>query len=108
MFIENDPYGIWVGLSKFSSILFLSFPPQIYELHNAGEKAVSYEVDTTPLHTLTHSNYLMPILQCLCAQGEVPPHGTAAVPFIFSPLEAKRYSVSLCRYTYNLRIRTCT
>ena len=76
-----------------------SKPPQTYELHNAGEKAVSYEVDITPLHTLTQSNYLMPILQCLQSQGEVPPHGTAAVPFIFSPLEAKRYSVSPYAFT---------
>ena len=73
-----------------------SSSPQSYELHNAGESAVSYEVDTAPLLALTQSSYLMPILQCLCPQGDVPPRGSAALSLVFSPLEAKRYSVSLC------------
>ena len=80
------------------------YPPQTYELHNAGESAVMYEVDTTPLQALTHSNYLMPILQCLSVQGEVPACGAAALPFIFSPLEAKKYTVSIRNQAYNMYI----
>lgn len=76
---------------------------QSYELHNVGESAVSYEVDVAPLQALTESNYLMPILQCLQAEGEVPPRGSTAIPFIFSPMEVKEYSVS----NFNSLVGTC-
>ena len=69
---------------------------QIYELHNVGEAAATYEVDSAPLHALTVSNCMVPVLQCLAVQGEVAPGETTSVPFIFSPLEARRYSVSVC------------
>jgi hypothetical protein len=72
-----------------------SHPVQTYELHNVGEGAVTYEVDTAPLQALTASSYLVPVLQCLDPQGEVPPRGTASLPFAFSPLEAKIYSVDV-------------
>ena len=60
---------------------------------------MTYEVDTAPLAVLASDNYLVPVLQCLASQGEVPPRGTASLPFIFSPLEARRYSVSPLMHT---------
>ena len=69
-------------------------------MYNAGEATVTYEVDTGPLEALSTANYLVPVLQCLAGQGEVPPRGAASLPFIFSPLEAKTYSVSWCICSY--------
>ena len=73
-----------------------STPPlaQAYELHNAGGSAVGYEVDTSPLDALREASYLVPILECLQTQGEVPAGGSATLPFVFSPVEARTYTVS--------------
>ncbi|CAI8043463.1 Cilia- and flagella-associated protein 65 [Geodia barretti] len=49
-----------------------SYPIQTYEMYNAGEATVTYEVDTGPLEALSTANYLVPVLQCLAGQGEVP------------------------------------
>ena len=67
---------------------------QVYELHNAGDSTVEYEIDTTPLDALREQNYLMDILECLQPKGEIPPGGNTAVEFVFSPLEEKTYFVS--------------
>ena len=66
----------------------------MYELHNAGDTPVDYDIDTQPLTALREDNYLMSILECLHPKGRVPPGGCVAVGFVFSPPEAKRYAVS--------------
>lgn len=67
---------------------------QVFDIHNGGDTSVGYRVDTRPLDDLQASNYLMPILKCLQPQGEIPSGGTASLEFVFSPLEAKKYTVS--------------
>ena len=69
---------------------------QVFDVHNSGDTAVSYTVDTRPLDDLQTSNYLMSILKCLQPQGEVPSGCSVALEFVFSPLEAKKYTVSTC------------
>ena len=66
----------------------------MFEIHNSGDTSVGYTIDTKPLDNLQASNYLMPILKCLQPRGEIPPGCTVPVEFVFSPLEAKKYTVS--------------
>ena len=66
----------------------------MYELHNAGDTAVGYVIDTMPLDQLRENNYLMTILECLQAKGAIPAGGSAHIEFVFSPLEARKYTVS--------------
>ncbi|KAL0183937.1 hypothetical protein M9458_019633, partial [Cirrhinus mrigala] len=54
-----------------------------------------YHIDTTPLEELMEENFSHPVLQCLNPGGEVEPGHTALVEWIFSPLEAKTYSVDI-------------
>ena len=67
---------------------------QVFDIHNSGDTAVGYTVDTRPLDDLQASNYLMPILKCLQPQGEIPSGCSVSMEFVFSPLEAKKYTVS--------------
>ncbi len=67
---------------------------QVFELYNAGALPLRYHIDTTPLEELMEENFSHPVLQCLNPGGEVEPGHTALVEWIFSPLEAKTYSVS--------------
>lgn len=66
----------------------------MYELYNAGALPLRYHIDTTPLEQLMEENFSHPVLQCLNPDGELEPGHTALVEWIFSPLEAKTYSVS--------------
>ncbi|XP_018091209.1 cilia- and flagella-associated protein 65 isoform X2 [Xenopus laevis] len=68
---------------------------QIYELFNGGSVAVIYEIDLEPLRKIQEQNYHHPIFQCLNPRGEILPGSTACVEWIFSPLEAKTYSVNV-------------
>ncbi|XP_067299570.1 cilia- and flagella-associated protein 65 [Pseudorasbora parva] len=70
-------------------------PKQVYELYNAGTLPLRYHIDTTPLEELMEENFSHPILQCLNPGGEIEPGHTALVEWIFSPLEAKTYSVDI-------------
>jgi hypothetical protein len=70
-------------------------PRQKFVLYNSGELGVSYTIHTSPLVTLKKENFMMDILECLQPQGEIPPHGSVDIEFVFSPLEAKRYVVDL-------------
>ncbi|XP_018410429.1 PREDICTED: coiled-coil domain-containing protein 108 [Nanorana parkeri] len=72
-----------------------SSPPiQIYELYNGGSVAVIYEIQLEPLRGVQEQNYHHPIFQCLNPRGEILPGATAYVEWIFSPVEAKTYSVT--------------
>lgn len=66
----------------------------MFPLYNGGDTVIGYEVDEGVLDRLTESNYLMPIFECLQPTGNILPRKTFPLEFIFSPIEAKRYSVS--------------
>ncbi|XP_056390442.1 cilia- and flagella-associated protein 65 [Hyla sarda] len=68
---------------------------QIYELFNGGSVAVIYEIQLEPLREVQEQNYHHPVFQCLNPRGEILPGATAFVEWIFSPLEAKTYSVTV-------------
>ncbi|XP_041929012.1 cilia- and flagella-associated protein 65 isoform X1 [Alosa sapidissima] len=70
-------------------------PKQVYELYNGGALPLRYHVDTEPLEQLTADNFGHPVLQCLTPYGEVLPGRSACTEWIFSPLEAKTYSVDI-------------
>ncbi|XP_053327812.1 cilia- and flagella-associated protein 65 [Spea bombifrons] len=70
-------------------------PKQIYELYNGGAVAVIYEIQQEPLKAIQEENYHHPVFQCLNPRGEILPGATAFVEWIFSPLEAKTYSVTV-------------
>lgn len=71
-----------------------SCPLQIYELYNGGSVPVTYEVQTNILSEVQEKNFDHPIFCCLNPQGEIQPGTTARVLWIFSPIEAKTYTVS--------------
>nr|XP_023695931.1 cilia- and flagella-associated protein 65 isoform X2 [Paramormyrops kingsleyae] len=70
-------------------------PRQTCDLYNAGAVPATYRVDITPLQQLTADNFGHPVLQCLNPSGEVQPGLVASLLWIFSPLEAKTYSVDV-------------
>ncbi|XP_046498897.1 cilia- and flagella-associated protein 65 isoform X4 [Equus quagga] len=70
-------------------------PRQIYELYNGGSVPVTYEIQTNILSQVQEKNFNHPIFCCLNPQGEIQPGTTARVLWIFSPIEAKTYSVDV-------------
>ncbi|XP_063789952.1 cilia- and flagella-associated protein 65 [Pseudophryne corroboree] len=82
---------------RFTPVAIGSSSPskQIYELFNGGAVAVIYEINLEPLRVIQEQNYHHPIFQCLNPRGEILPGSTAFVEWIFSPLEAKTYSVTV-------------
>lgn len=67
---------------------------QIYELYNGGSVPVTYEIQTNILTHVQEKNFDHPIFCCLNPRGEIQPGTTAQVLWIFSPIEAKTYTVS--------------
>ena len=72
----------------------LFLPLQIYELYNGGSVPVTYEIQTNILSQVREKNFDHPIFCCLNPNGEIRPGTTARVFWIFSPIEAKTYTVS--------------
>nr|XP_055146657.1 cilia- and flagella-associated protein 65 isoform X2 [Symphalangus syndactylus] len=70
-------------------------PRQIYELYNGGSVPVTYEVQTDVLSQVQEKNFDHPIFCCLNPKGEIQPGTTARVLWIFSPIEAKTYTVDV-------------
>nr|XP_012595751.1 cilia- and flagella-associated protein 65 isoform X1 [Microcebus murinus] len=70
-------------------------PRQIYELYNGGSVPVTYEVQTNILSEVQEKNFDHPIFRCLNPKGEIQPGTTARVLWIFSPIEAKTYTVDV-------------
>ncbi|XP_069472961.1 cilia- and flagella-associated protein 65 [Ambystoma mexicanum] len=70
-------------------------PKQVYELFNGGSVPVIYEIQLDSLRDVQEDNYQHPIFQCLNPRGEILPGMTAQVEWIFSPLEAKTYTVDI-------------
>ena len=83
---------MYESVSAFCKSVFVL---QGYELYNAGPVPVHYKVDTAVLSQLQIDNFNHPVLSCLSPEGEVPAGKTAVLEWIFSPLEAKMYQVSL-------------
>ena len=82
-----------VCISQEGIVNFFCVHVQVFDIHNSGDTSVGYTVDTRPLDDLQAYNYLMPILKCLQPQGEIPSGCSASLEFVFSPLEAKTYTV---------------
>ncbi|XP_013375236.1 PREDICTED: coiled-coil domain-containing protein 108 isoform X3 [Chinchilla lanigera] len=70
-------------------------PRQIYELYNGGSVPVTYEVQTGILSHIQEKNFDHPIFCCLNPKGEIQPGTTARVLWVFSPIEAKTYTVDV-------------
>ncbi|XP_016378792.1 coiled-coil domain-containing protein 108-like [Sinocyclocheilus rhinocerous] len=97
--VERDRRYMYLSSNRhiFSPVAIGRFSPpkQVFELYNAGALPLRYHIDTTPLEELMEENFSHPVLQCLNPGGEVEPGHTALVEWIFSPLEAKTYSVDV-------------
>lgn len=73
---------------------------QIYELYNGGSVPVTYEVQVSVLSQVQEKNFDHPIFCCLNPKGEIQPGTTTRILWIFSPIEAKTYTVSSERPRY--------
>ncbi|NXO11170.1 CFA65 protein, partial [Oriolus oriolus] len=70
-------------------------PTQIYKLYNGGSMPVAFEVQLDNLVKIQEKNFQHPVFVCLTPRGEIPPGETGHIEWIFSPLEAKTYSVDV-------------
>nr|XP_060629252.1 cilia- and flagella-associated protein 65 [Anolis sagrei ordinatus] len=70
-------------------------PKQIYELYNGGSTIAVYEIQVDALTKVQEQNYQHAVFTCLNPRGEIGPGLTAHTEWIFSPLEAKMYSVEV-------------
>lgn len=70
-------------------------PKQVYELYNGGSVPVTFEIDSAPLNLLKSDNFDHNVLQCLNPKGVISPGKTYLVEWMFYPLEARTYQVSL-------------
>ncbi|XP_012401795.1 cilia- and flagella-associated protein 65 isoform X1 [Sarcophilus harrisii] len=68
---------------------------QIYELYNGGSVPVLYDIQLDPLWEVQSKNFQHPIFQCLNPHGDIQPGKTTQVYWIFSPIEAKTYTVDV-------------
>ncbi|XP_053352888.1 cilia- and flagella-associated protein 65 [Clarias gariepinus] len=100
--VEKDRHYLHFPSTRhvFAPVAIGGFHPpiQVYELYNGGAQPVRYRVDTLPLQELQEENFSHPVLQCLNPEGDVQPGCTASLRWIFSPLEAKTYSVDIPIY----------
>ncbi|XP_015214914.2 cilia- and flagella-associated protein 65 [Lepisosteus oculatus] len=95
---KDRPYIHFMSTKHtFAPVATGSFSPprQVYELYNGGSVPLCYHIDLEPLDDLKEENFGHPIFQCLNPRGEVQPGRTAVVEWIFSPLEAKTYTVDI-------------
>ncbi|NWU32774.1 CFA65 protein, partial [Dyaphorophyia castanea] len=70
-------------------------PTQIYKLYNGGSMPVTFEVQLDNIVKIQEKNFQHPVFVCLTPRGEIPPGETGHTEWIFSPLEAKTYSVDV-------------
>ncbi|XP_077176848.1 cilia- and flagella-associated protein 65 isoform X2 [Paroedura picta] len=70
-------------------------PKQVYELYNGGATKVVYEIQVDALMKVQEENHHHSVFLCLNPKGEIGPGLTAHTEWIFSPLEAKMYSVDV-------------
>ncbi|NXS18073.1 CFA65 protein, partial [Mystacornis crossleyi] len=70
-------------------------PTQIYKLYNGGSMPVTFEVQLDNIVKIREKNFQHPVFVCLTPRGEIPPGEIGHIEWIFSPLEAKTYSVDV-------------
>ncbi|NXU36958.1 CFA65 protein, partial [Drymodes brunneopygia] len=70
-------------------------PTQIYKLYNGGSMPVIFEVQLDNIKKIQEKNFQHPVFVCRTPSGEIPPGETGNIEWIFSPLEAKTYSVDV-------------
>ncbi|XP_074404757.1 cilia- and flagella-associated protein 65 isoform X5 [Zonotrichia albicollis] len=70
-------------------------PTQIYKLYNGGSMPVTFEVQLDNLMKTQEENFQHPVFACLTPRGEIPPGESGHIGWIFSPLEAKTYTVDV-------------
>ncbi|XP_038277803.2 cilia- and flagella-associated protein 65 isoform X3 [Dermochelys coriacea] len=70
-------------------------PKQIYELYNGGSMAVAYEIQLDSVMKIQEENFQHPVFVCLNPRGEILPGMTSHIEWVFSPLEARTYSVDV-------------
>ncbi|XP_069872977.1 cilia- and flagella-associated protein 65 isoform X3 [Dipodomys merriami] len=70
-------------------------PRQIYELYNGGSVPVTYQVETSILSQVQEKNFDHSVFCCLNPKGEIQPGTLARILWIFSPIEAKTYTVDV-------------
>ncbi|NXT10599.1 CFA65 protein, partial [Prunella fulvescens] len=70
-------------------------PTQIYKLYNGGSMPVTFEVQLDNIVKMQEKNFQHPVFVCLTPKGEIPPGDTGHIKWIFSPLEAKTYTVDV-------------
>nr|XP_025951513.1 cilia- and flagella-associated protein 65 [Dromaius novaehollandiae] len=70
-------------------------PTQIYELYNGSSVPVMFEVQLDNIERIQEENFRHPVFVCLTPRREIPPGTTGHIEWIFSPLEARMYSVDV-------------
>nr|XP_030133177.3 cilia- and flagella-associated protein 65 isoform X5 [Taeniopygia guttata] len=70
-------------------------PTQIYKLYNGGSMPVTFEVQLDNIVKIKEKNFQHPVFVCLTPRGEIPPGEAGHIEWIFSPLEAKTYTVDV-------------
>lgn len=64
-------------------------------LYNGGDTKAEYEVGVAAFQTLTTMNFHVPLIECLQPRGTIDPGQRLLLEFLFSPIEAMKYSVSI-------------
>ncbi|NXN79821.1 CFA65 protein, partial [Bombycilla garrulus] len=70
-------------------------PTQIHKLYNGGSMPVTFEVQLDNIVKIQEKNFQHAVFVCLTPRGEIPPGETGHIEWIFSPLEAKTYTVDV-------------
>uniref|UniRef100_S4R5T4 Uncharacterized protein n=1 Tax=Petromyzon marinus TaxID=7757 RepID=S4R5T4_PETMA len=72
-------------------------PPiqQVFDLYNGGAMPVSILVQQDSLRVVCDESYSHSVLECLTPEGNIAPGETAHTLWLFSPLEAKTYTVDV-------------
>jgi len=70
-------------------------PVQTMELQNPGVTAVEYEIDTKACDEIQIQNYGFRVFECENPRGGVVARGVTKVRWIFHPLEAKLYEMTV-------------
>ncbi|KYO24080.1 coiled-coil domain-containing protein 108 isoform A [Alligator mississippiensis] len=70
-------------------------PKQVYELYNGGSVPVCYEIPPEPMQRICEENFQHPVFVCLNPKGQIGPGTMGHIEWVFSPLEARTYSVDV-------------
>jgi hypothetical protein len=71
-------------------------PAQFVEVHNSGTQQLSVTLDTSPIEAFNDDNYGFPVLSLLSSSElTLSPNSSGFYKFLFRPIEAKTYSLTL-------------